>query len=246
MSSPKTRWQLNDEKQQAYKVKDENLEMGWGSRLNKLHDKDGRVANKFGDLADRRLDEQEPAPIESAPKPRRIGSTILDPETERLRQAAADSRQAVKDQKARANRDNSIASSISQQDFESIYVGWCKRHPEFYASEWNLQNLVAILLTALVRGSTETTGLNSASLEVCYQWAVKQSPPLFESAPGQRRRGEPAARKVNFEPQVKEETVTNQRVIQRTVVTRAENQALRAKPFEQLQAEARAMNKGAK
>jgi hypothetical protein len=214
-------------------------ELGWGARLDKLHEKGTDSKNRFGDLITER---PAPAPIESPKKVTRIGRTDLDPATLAAKEASDASRQAVKDNKARTSRDETIGSLITEQDFQYILIGWAQQHPETSWTLFNLTNVTNVLLNCLQNKTpvNGVTGLNARSLETVYSWAKEQNnPPLLEPFPGQRKRGDMAARKVDYTFEKNEEP-TNERVIQRTVVTREENQALRAKPFEQLQAEARA------
>ena len=248
-NDPKSKWSRRAAELPTAKA--DTKEMSLNERLKLVRgqgqlktEEDGIARTRWGDTEHRPLEQHDPAPKWGAPAapPARVGKTVLDAETNAARLAAETARQSSKDQKARVARDQQIASLVSEEDFRSILIGWTQKHGhDLYPSQFNLQNIANVLLTCLDQGNAEgVTGLNSASLETIFQWMKNQTaPPLLEPPPQLRRRGEMAARAVEYKPAQAEPEPLSQRTVQRTVVSREEVADLKSLPFEEHQRLAR-------
>jgi hypothetical protein len=238
LNDPKSKFGRLAEK--AAKPSSESKELSLGDRLTKFHTRK-EISNRFGDAATP-VEKPEPIVVPTV-KATRIGSTNLDPQTEQLRQAAAASRQNVKDRKTRLSRIDNLMANLSEEDADAILQGFAKKHPDFYPSPFNVSQLMQVFYACYDQGAQGVTAFNISSLDAVYAWMVQQQPPLFEKA--RKLRGEPAVGPYFYTPEVHEEKMAS-RTVQRTVVTAEEQARLKSMNFEELKKEATAGYKPAK
>jgi hypothetical protein len=231
---PMNRFEKHDAARKA-KVEDANLDLTIGQRMSKFRSggntSEGDTPAQ-GNVWKRReaqlKAQQEALPVAPEKKPTTAGGTVLDPALAALKAASDASRAAARAAKIPTE---TVFERIPDREASAIAREWCLKTERFFPSEWNSQQLIAII---------NAFGLPTlfSSFDAALEYAERNNHVEGRT----RRRGEPAP--VAFNPPQDENVDEDVQVRQRrTLHDAAVVRGLRSLSMEELKARADAERK---